>query len=85
MKSKISGSRCASPVNDATILSIRSGGGLAERWFDKDDPVARAVLGTFLVVDPKGDATLGRQLIRVAGTSGIDIEELLTELDEFKR
>ena len=54
---------------------------LAQRWFAKE-PSSKVFLGAFLAFDPKGDRQRARQLWQEAGRSGLDVQDLLPELDE---
>jgi len=45
------------------------------------DPGSKAVIATFLAVDPKGDRDLARQYWQEAAGAGVDCQKLVTELD----
>jgi hypothetical protein len=53
---------------------------LADQFFGKD-PGSKAIIGTFLAVDPSGDRALARQYWEEAARAGIDAQKLLPELD----
>jgi len=53
---------------------------VAERIFSKD-PVNKALVGTFLAVDPDGNRAHARQLWQEATRAGIDCTWLMPELD----
>jgi hypothetical protein len=55
---------------------------LVERHFAKDVD-SRAVIATFLAVDPKGDRATARKYWQEAAKADIDTEKLLVELDRF--
>ena len=46
-----------------------------------DEPWAKALIGTFLTVDPDGDRTRARQYWQQATQGGIDVEQLMPELE----
>ena len=46
-----------------------------------DDPVNKVLLGAFLAVDPRGDRRQARQLWEEAGRAGLDVGQLVPELD----
>jgi hypothetical protein len=55
---------------------------LVERHFAKDVD-SRAVIATFLAVDPKGDRATATKYWQEAAKADIDTEKLLVELDQF--
>lgn len=52
---------------------------LVNQYFGKD-PGSRAVIGTFLAVDPKGDRALAKQYLQEAAKAGFDSGKVLREL-----
>jgi len=54
---------------------------LVDQYFGKD-PGSKAVVATFLAVDPNGDRALARRYWQEAAKAGIDSEKLLRELGE---
>jgi hypothetical protein len=54
---------------------------LVDQYFGKDAG-SKAIIGTFLAVDPEGDRSLARQYWQEAAQADIDCEKLLPELDE---
>ncbi len=57
---------------------------IAEHSFGKD-PGSKAVIATFLAVDPQGDRALARRYWQEAAQAGIDSAKLLQELDAPKQ
>ncbi len=55
---------------------------LAEKRFGKD-PASKVIFGTYLATEPRGDATRARQLWQEAISAGVDVTDLLVELDQF--
>lgn len=53
---------------------------IVDRYFGKDQG-SRAIIGTFLAIDPSGDHALARQYWQEAAVAGIDSDRLLRELD----
>jgi hypothetical protein len=53
---------------------------MVDRYFGKDVG-SKAVIGTFLAVDPSGDRKLAKQYFQEAADDGIDTEKLLPEVD----
>jgi hypothetical protein len=53
----------------------------AERALDPKAAVNKVFLGTFLVMDGRGDRTLGRRMWEAAQQAGTDVARLLPELD----
>jgi len=54
---------------------------LAERVLKPDDPQNKVFLGTFLLMDGKGDRELARKLWNEAQKANVDVSALLPELD----
>jgi len=53
---------------------------MIEQFLGKD-PGSKAIIGTFLAVDPNGDRALAKRYWREAARAGFDTEKLLHELD----
>ena len=53
---------------------------LADRWFT-DGPVKRVLIGTYHAVDRHGDLDQARRLWEQAGREGLDVTDLMPELD----
>lgn len=65
----------------ATSLSAQFLMRIADRDFGRDAG-SRAIIGTFLAVDPEGDRALARRYWQEAARAGFDTEKLMPELDE---
>jgi hypothetical protein len=48
-----------------------------------DDPATKALVGTYFLVDPDGDPARTRQLWQEAAQAGIDVRDVLPELDRW--
>ena len=48
-----------------------------------DDPATKVLVGTYFLVDPQGDPARTRQLWQEAARAGIDVKDLLPELDRW--
>ncbi len=48
-----------------------------------DDPATKVLVGTYFLVDPDGDPARTRQLWQEAARAGIDVRDLLPELDRW--
>ena len=53
---------------------------MVERYFGTDTG-SKAVIASFLAVDPRGDRALAREYWQAAADDGIDTEELVSEVD----
>jgi len=64
-------------VEDIPTVLVLS---IAQQCF-LDEPWAKALIGTFLAVDPDGDRTRARQYWQQATEGGMDVEQLMPELE----
>ena len=48
------------------------------------DPTTKVLLGAYLLVDPKGDPARARQLWEEAAREGVDLKDLMPELDQWR-
>jgi hypothetical protein len=56
---------------------------LAERRIDDKDPLARMLIGAFLMVDPAGNVGQGRELLENAALFGVNVTDLQAEVELF--
>lgn len=70
--------------NDTYTVANMPGGvafALAERWYDKVNPVNKIYLGAFHAADPSGDPAEARRLWEAANKSGASATDLMPLLD----
>ena len=58
---------------------------LGEKWLTKSDPTSNVFLAAFHISDYKGDRAKARQLLGKAAKAGIDVNDLMRELEVVEK